>query len=145
MGSEATQIRPDSVGLSGGGVGGVGGVPEILAASKSYADEALEVIAEIMRKSDNEKTRLLAAGLLLDRAGERRPAGPAPLRVEGDLGVRIRAHLTNHYMRKFSAETIRTDLALRSPESVVSERLKQMVAHGQIRAAGPGMFQALPP
>jgi len=123
--------------------------PEILvAASKSYADEALEVIAEIMRKSENEKTRLLAAGLLLDRAGDRMPPSTAlhsVPKLEGDMGKRIRAHMADHYMRQFSALTMKEALGLKSPASAVLDKLNELVKLGQIRSPVAGMFQALPP
>lgn len=127
--------------------------PQIIG-SQTYADEALEVIAGIMRTSASEKTRLVAAAMLLERGGDRKPrliasgadlpaieAGPAspPMRE------RVLNYMSDHYMQSFNAATLKETMALRSPVSAVGELLVTLHRENMIGKVGNGMFRALPP
>lgn len=126
--------------------------PQLIDAPKTYADEALEVIAGIMRNSESEKTRLVAAAMLLERGGDRRPprliasgADLPQLETRPDMRTRVLNYMTDHYMQSFSAASLKEALALKSPVSAVAELLVTLHRENAIAKFNGGLFRALPP
>lgn len=118
---------------------------------RKYAEEALEVIAGIMRNSDNEKTRLVAAAMLLEHGGDRRPkflatGGDLPaIETRGSMVERITNYLCDHYMQSFDASELRVALLLKSPVEAINATLKQLHKVEAIGITSGGKYRALPP
>lgn len=116
----------------------------VLTAARTYSSEALEVIASIMRKSDSEKMRLLAAMALLDRCKQ----GEAPPRSHesnvpetlGDMRSRIVKFAANA-ADSFDENEVKTALALRSPASAIRATLVQLSREGALVLDGVRKFR----
>lgn len=120
---------------------------EILTAASTYTKEALETIAKIMRTSDSEKMRLLAAMALLDRAivprGHVKRASEQPVLESGpDLRTRLVSHLQTNRGDAFDEHRLKTELKLRSPPSAIRATLVQLNRDGLIAKGPVGGFQA---
>lgn len=115
----------------------------VIVAARSYASEALEVIAQIMRGSESEKVRLLAAMALLDRATvPRAPKTGEPIETAIDLTTKIAAHLRANNGDSYDEQRLKTELMLRSPATAIRAKLVQMHRDGVIARNGAGSFQA---
>lgn len=119
----------------------------IITAARSYSNEALEVIAKIMRSSNSEKMRLLAAMALLDRATVPRkamqltdPQSP-PVESRGDMRTRIVGYIRENVGATFDEHEVKTALAFKSPSSAVRSALVQLQREGAI-AIRDGRFTA---
>jgi len=118
---------------------------ELIAAARSYTSEALEVIAGIMRKSDSERMRLMAALALLDRAVvPRRLSGDAPpMETKAGMRERLAGHLNANFTESFDAQHLKTVLQLRSTPEAIRATLVQMHRDGAIARTPVGSFQGL--
>lgn len=116
----------------------------IITAARSYSSEALEVIAKIMRSSNSEKMRLLAAMALLDRATVPRgmkltdPLAP-PVESRGDMRTRIEQHINANAGTFYGPNALKAALDLKSPISAIQATLVQLQREGVI-AGEAGRF-----
>lgn len=127
----------------------------VLAAAHSYAQEALETIAKIMRTSQSEKMRLLAAMSLLDRATVPRapakaaheapalPPGTPALEKAADMRSRVFEHLQANPLVAFDEHRLKTELGLRSPATAIRAACVQMNREALIGRTVEGKWQSI--
>ncbi len=113
---------------------------EIKSMAQSLASEALGVVASIMRNSDNEKTRLLAAMAILDRAGR---GVIDPSEEPRSLRERILDHMSKNFGIAYDEKDIRTALVVRSPETAIRAAIVQLYREGLISKTQAGKFTGL--
>lgn len=121
--------------------------PRALAtAAQEHSAEAFGVILDIMRTSQSEKMRLLAATLVLDRAGSigsvvrlRAVEGPEK---SADLRARLLQHLKANPWDSFDEKRLKTELSLRSPTTAIRAMLVQLYRAGEIQRTDVGSFHA---
>lgn len=109
--------------------------------ARSLVGEALSVVASIMRNSDNERTRLLAAMAIIDRAGR---GGIVTAKDEPkSLRERILDHMTKNFGVMFDERDIKQALEVRSPETAIRAALVQLHRDGAISKTQIGKFTGL--
>lgn len=120
----------------------------IINAASEYTNEALETIAKIMRHSESEKMRLLAAMALLDRAtipkGVQaiRPEAPPPLESRADMRSRLVVHMKKNAGKRFDERELKSALELRSPATAIRSTLVQLQREGVLAIDADGRFMA---
>lgn len=127
----------------------------ILTAAAQHTKEAIETIVKIMRTSESEKMRLLAAAMILDRAtvttrarhtpgSSSSSALPAPTVPEAkqDMRAKLERHLNDNRGDDYDEQRLKTELELRSPPTQIRATLVQMYRDGIITRTDAGTFTA---
>ncbi len=117
---------------------------KLLAAAQTYTEEALLVIVQIMRTSQSERIRLVAAMALLDRCVVKRApaATQGDLETHADLRTRVSVFMRSNPTESFDEHRVKSTLNLRSPATAVRATMVQLLRDGELARAEPGSFQS---